>query len=63
MAFTVIVALPAGVALVVETVKTADPEPPVMVVLSKAATMVELEEEAVSETVPENPFSGETLIV
>ena len=63
MAVTVIVALPAGVALVVETVKTADPEPPVMVVVSKLATMFELEEEALSETEPVNPLSGEMLIV
>ena len=63
VAVTVIVALPAGVAVVVETVKTADPEPPVIVVVSKLATIVELEEEALSETVPVNPLSGEMLIV
>lgn len=63
MAVTVIVALPDEVELVVEIVKTAEPEPPVIVVVSKLATMVELEEEALSETVPVNPFSAETLIV
>lgn len=63
LAVTVIVALPAGVAAVVETVKTAEPEPPVMVVVSKLATTVELEEEALSDTVPVNPFTAEMLIV
>ena len=58
-----IVTLPAGVALVVDAVKTAEPEPPLMVGLSKLATMFELEEEAVSETVPVKPFTAETLIV
>jgi hypothetical protein len=63
VAFTVIVALPAGVAAVVETVKTADPEPPVIVVVSKPATTVELEDEALSETVPVKPLTAEMLIV
>jgi hypothetical protein len=62
-AVTVIVILPAGVALVVDTVKTAEPEPPLMVVLSKLATMLELEEDALSDTVPVKPFTAETLIV
>lgn len=57
------VTLPAGVALVVDTVKTAEPEPPLMVALSKLATMFEFEEEALSETVPVKPFTAETLIV
>lgn len=62
-AVTVTLILPAVVALVVETVKTAEPEPPLIVVLSKLATMFELEEEAFSETVPVKPFTAETLIV
>lgn len=57
------VVLPAGVADVVEAVKTAEPEPPVIVGVSKLATIVELEDEALSETVPVNPLSAETLIV
>lgn len=63
LAVTVIVALPAGVADVVETVKTAEPEPPLIVVLSKVATMFEFEEDALSETVPVKPFTAEMLIV
>lgn len=63
VAVTVIVALPAGVAAVVETVKTADPEPPTIVVLSKLAMMFESEEEALSETVPVKPLTAEMLIV
>jgi len=62
VAVTVIVALPAGVAAVVEAVKTAEPEPPVIVAVSKLATTVELEEEALSETVPVKPFTAETVI-
>jgi hypothetical protein len=57
------VTLPAGVALVVDTVKTAEPEPPLIVVLSKVATMFEFEEDALSETVPVKPFTAEMLIV
>jgi hypothetical protein len=56
------VRLPAGVALVVDTVKVAEPEPPVIVVLSKLAIMVEFEEEALSETVPVKPFTAETVM-
>jgi hypothetical protein len=63
VAVTVIVTFPAGVALVVDTVKTAEPEPPLMVVLSKLATIFELEEEALRDTVPVKPFTAETLIV
>jgi hypothetical protein len=63
LAVTVIVALPAGVADVVETVKTAEPEPPLIVVLSKVVTMFEFEEDALSETVPVKPFTAEMLIV
>lgn len=63
VAVTVMVALPAGVAAVVETVKTADPEPPTIVVLSKLAMMFESEEEALSETVPVKPLTAEMLIV
>jgi len=63
LAVTVIVALPAGVADVVETVKTAEPEPPLIVVLSKVVTMFEFEEDALSETVPVKPFTAEMLMV
>ena len=62
-AVTVMVALPAGVALVVDAVKTAEPEPPVIVVVSKLATMFEFDEEALSDTVPVKPLTAETLIV
>lgn len=62
-AVTVIVALPAGVALVVVTVRTAEPEPPVIVVVSKPATIVEFEEDALSDTVPVKPFTAEMVIV
>jgi hypothetical protein len=62
-AVTVIVALPLGVAVVVATVKVAEPEPPVMVVLSKLATTFVFEAAALSDTVPVKPFSGETLMV
>jgi hypothetical protein len=61
-AVTLMVTLPAGVALVVETVKTAEPEPPVIVVLSKVATTFEFAEEEVSETVPVKPFTACTVI-
>ena len=61
-AVTVMVTLPVGAALVVETVKVAEPDPPVMVVLSKLAVMFELEEEALSDTVPVKPFTAETLM-
>jgi len=61
-AVTVIVTLPAGVAAAVETVRVAEPDPPVMVVLSKLAVMFELEEEALSDTVPVKPFTAETLM-
>jgi hypothetical protein len=62
-AVTVMVMLPEGVVLVVETVRTADPEPPVIVVVSKLAATVELLEEALSVTVPLKPFTALTLIV
>ena len=62
-AVTVMLILLAVVAPVVETVKTAEPEPPLIVALSKLATMFELDEVALSETVPVKPFNGETLIV
>ena len=62
-AVTVMVTLPEGVELVVEAVKTAEPEPPVIEVVSKLAIMFEFVEEAVSETVPVKPFTAVTLIV
>jgi hypothetical protein len=62
-AVIVMLRLPTVVALVVDTVKVAEPEPPVIVVLSKLAITVEFEDEAVSETVPAKPFTAATLIV
>lgn len=62
-AVTVIVSLLAGVVVAVDTVKVAEPEPPVIVGLSKLAIMFESEEEAVSETVPVKPFTAETVTV
>jgi hypothetical protein len=56
------VIFPTGVALVVDTVKTAEPEPPVMEVLSKLATTFEFAEEELRETVPVKPFTAETVI-
>ncbi len=61
-AVMVIVTLPAGVVVAVETVRVAEPDPPVMVVLSKLAVMFVLEEEALSDTVPVKPFTAETLM-
>ena len=58
-----IVTLPVGAAVVVATVKVAEPEPPVMVVLSKLAETFVLEADALSDTVPVKPFTGETLMV
>jgi hypothetical protein len=57
-AVTVMVTLPEGVALVVETVRTAEPEPPVIEVASKLATTLELVEEALRVTVPAKPFTA-----
>jgi len=57
-AVTVMVTLPEGVALVVETVRTAEPEPPVIEVVSKLATTLELVEEALRVTVPLKPFTA-----
>ena len=62
-AVTVMATLPEGVVLVVETVRTAEPEPPVIVVLSKLAATLELAEEALRVTVPAKPFTGRTLMV
>ena len=62
-AVTVIVALPVGVPVVVATVKVAEPDPPVMVVLSKLAETFVVEADALSDTVPVKPFTGETLMV
>src|ERR1044071_7314959 len=57
-AVTVMVTLPEGVALVVETVRTAEPEPPVIEGVSKLAVTLELVEEALRVTVPVKPFTA-----
>ncbi len=57
---TVIVAVPDEV-LVVWTVSVAEPEPPVIEVVSKLATIPEIEEEALRLTVPVKPFVPVTL--
>ena len=62
-AVTVTVTLPDGVVLVVETVKTAEPVPPVIEVGLRLATMLELVDEALRDTVPVKPFTAVTLIV
>ena len=62
-AVTVMVILPEVEVAAVETVRVAEPDPPVMVVLSKFAVMFVLDEEAVSDTVPVKPFTAETLMV
>ena len=61
-AVTVMVTLPDVEVLAAETVRVAEPDPPVMVVLSKLAVMFVLEEEALSDTVPVKPFTAETLM-
>jgi hypothetical protein len=61
-AVTVMMTLPDVAVLAVETVRVAEPDPPVMVVLSKLAVMFVLEEEALSDTVPVKPFTAETLM-
>jgi hypothetical protein len=62
-AVTVTVTLPEGVVLVVETVSTAEPEPPVIEVVSRLAATLELLEEALSVTDPVKPFTAWMLIV
>ena len=62
-AVMVIVTLPVGAPVLVETVRVAEPEPPVIAVLSKLALMFELEAAALSDTVPVKPFTAETVIV
>ena len=57
---TVMVAVPDEVG-VVWTVSVADPEPPVIEVVSKLATIPEIEEEALRLTVPVKPFVPVTL--
>src|SRR5712671_7772040 len=57
---TVIVAVPDEV-LVVWTVSVAEPEPPVIDVVSKLATIPEIEEETLRLTVPVKPFVPLTL--
>ena len=47
----------------VVTVRTAEPEPPVIVVLSKPATTFVFEEDALSDTVPVKPLTADTVIV
>jgi hypothetical protein len=61
-AVIVIVTLPDEAPLVVETVRFAEPDPPVMVELSKLAIMFELEAAAFSDTVPVKPFTAETVM-
>ncbi len=61
-AVTVMVTLPDVEVLAAETVKVAEPDPPVMVVLSKLAVTFVLEEEALSDTVPVKPFAAVTLM-
>jgi len=61
-AVTVMVTLPDVEVLAAETVRVAEPDPPVMVVLSKLAVMFVLEEEALSDTVPVKPFTAVTLM-
>ena len=61
-AVTVMMTLPDVEVLAAETVRVAEPDPPVMVVLSKLAVMFVLEEEALSDTVPVKPFTAETLM-
>ena len=58
---TVIVAVPGVVVLLVWTVSVAVPEPPVMEVLSKLATIPARDEEALRETVPVKPFTACTV--
>lgn len=55
---TVMVTLPEGVVPVVETVRTEEPEPPVIEVVSRLATTLELLEEALRVTVPVKPFTA-----
>jgi hypothetical protein len=61
-AVTVMVTLPDVEVLAAETVKVAEPDPPVIVVLSKLAVTFVLEEEALSDTVPVKPFTAVTLM-
>lgn len=57
------VTLPEGAALVAETVRTAEPDPPVIEVVSRLAVTLEFDAEALSVTVPVKPFTACTLIV
>ena len=61
-AVTVMMTLPDVEVLAAETVRVAEPDPPVMVGLSKLVVMFVLEEEALSDTVPVKPFTAETLM-
>jgi len=63
VAVTVMVTLPDGVELEVVTVKVAEPEPPVIVVVSKLETTFEVAAEELSVTLPVKPFCAVTLIV
>ena len=62
-AVTVMVIFPTGVPLAADAVKTAEPEPPVMEVLSKLARTFEFDEEELSDTVPVKPLTAWTVIV
>ena len=62
-AVTVMVTLPEGAVLAAETVRTAEPDPPVIEVVSRLAVTLEFAAEALSVTVPVKPFTACTLIV
>lgn len=62
-AVIVMVTLPEGAVPMAETVRTAEPEPPVIDVVSKLAVTLEFAAEALSVTVPVKPFTACTLIV
>lgn len=62
-AVIVMVTLPEGAVLMAETVSTAEPEPPVIEVVSRLAATLEFAADALSVTVPVKPFTACTLIV
>src|SRR5512142_633467 len=62
-AVMVMVTLPEAAVLVAETVRTAEPEPPVIEVVSRLAATLEFAAAALSVTVPLKPFTACTLIV
>lgn len=57
-AVTVMVTLPEDAELVAEAVRTAEPEPPVIDVVSRLAATLEFAAEALSVTVPVKPFTA-----